>query len=43
MGLDAKRIKSQNGKNELGSVLEWHPAANSQGCYIFSLDFCGEL
>ena len=29
--LDAKRIKSQQEKNELRSVLEWHPAANDVG------------
>ena len=36
-GLDAKRIKSQNEKNELRSVLEWHPAANDVGENFCSL------
>ena len=36
-GLDAKRIKSQNEKNELRSVLEWHPAANDVGEIFSSL------
>ena len=36
-GLDAKRIKSQHEKNELRSVLEWHPAANDVGEMFSSL------
>ena len=36
-GLDAKRINSKNEKNELRSVLEWHPAANDVGEIFSSL------
>ena len=36
-GLDAKRINDQNEKNELRSVLVWHPAAHDVGEMFSSL------